>query len=504
MRRARSAAGLAAGCLVGTAAGIIVLDQLLRRAGRSDLVALDAAGAAALMADSAIACMGLIVVWRTQHVVGWWLLGIAVAGMTAGLAEAYASYGEIAAPGSLPASAAIAPLSEAAFWPVFACLAMILLLTPTGQPSTPRWRRLVPVILGAASAWVAISMLSDDPFDPPLDQLDNPLGIAALQPLLTVGEPIAALVTHVAVIAAGISLVRRFRRSTGVERQQLRWVAFAAMVTAVAVIAAFTAAVNDWQLLLGVAALIVFTAIPVGVTIAVSRYRLYGLDRVISRSVLFSVLTVLVAVVYAVVVLALGGLLGRGQLTSAVAAIAAARCGATAQWCSAHRGPTALRTTIRSLRRGQWPQPATPSVGVARQGARHARRDRGRQAATAVRRGRVGDRLGACHSRWMSSPGCERFPLTYQGEDVGTLVLGLRRGEDAFEHGERSLLVDLARHAGAVVRSAAVMSDLHPPEFRLVSAGRRSAAGSGETSTTASVHSSAPSRSRSTPHATFC
>jgi hypothetical protein len=127
-------------------------------------------------------------------------------------------------------------------------------------------------------------------------------------------------------VAAG-SLVARFRRARGVERQQLRWVAWAAMLVALAAVAALASAALGLPDMLGWATGTGVALLPLAAGAAILRYRLYDLDRIISRTVAYGLLTVLLGGGYAVVVLGLGELLGRDTplvVAAATLAVAAA------------------------------------------------------------------------------------------------------------------------------------------------------------------------------------
>jgi len=143
---------------------------------------------------------------------------------------------------------------------------------------------------------------------------------------LLVVYQLAFAVTNLAVVVGAASLVVRFRRAAGTERQQLRWVALAAALTAVgslAILAAF--AVGASPVLLGWVAGVYVAILPVALAAAILRYRLYDLDRIISRSLAYALLTVLLAGGYAVVALGLGQLLGQdSSLVVAAATLAVA------------------------------------------------------------------------------------------------------------------------------------------------------------------------------------
>jgi hypothetical protein len=116
----------------------------------------------------------------------------------------------------------------------------------------------------------------------------------------------------VAVLAAIVSMVVRFRRARGVERQQLKWVVYAVVVVVICFILLFMA--PDPILLSELAADVVFalliTLIPVAMGVAILKYRLYDIDRLINRTLVYGLLTAVLGVVYASVVLVLGQLFG--------------------------------------------------------------------------------------------------------------------------------------------------------------------------------------------------
>jgi hypothetical protein len=175
-----------------------------------------------------------------------------------------------------------------------------------------------------------------EPLEPPLQSVTSPLavGLSAGPPSLRLLDVVVgglfSAAFSLAIVAAALSLVVRFRRARGVERQQLRWVAFVAAMVPVAVLVAVTA-----SLIGGPAAdpVVTFAAgtiswlVPFALGAAALRYRLYDLDRIISRTVAYGLLTVLLGLGYAVVVLGLGRLLGQDSslvVAAATLAVAAA------------------------------------------------------------------------------------------------------------------------------------------------------------------------------------
>ncbi|MET0227221.1 MAG: hypothetical protein ABW234_00725, partial [Actinomycetes bacterium] len=169
--------------------------------------------------------------------------------------------------------------------------------------------------------------------DPPYQAVPNPMVVPALAGLLRSVGGVAWILTALGPVVAAGSLLLRFRRARGVARQQVRWLALAAaLAAAVVVVTALALALglvgdsgND--LLLGWVSAVVLGLMPLATGAAILRYRLYDLDRIVSRTLAYGLLTLLLGGGYGVVVLGLGQLLGRGSslvvagATLAVAAV---------------------------------------------------------------------------------------------------------------------------------------------------------------------------------------
>jgi hypothetical protein len=191
-------------------------------------------------------------------------------------------------------------------------LGFVLLLTPTGRLPSPGWRwwasAMVAVPLGLV---VVVVTLAPGSVDPSVQVLGGPFEFHGLGGGLLVVNQLALAFTTLAVAVCAGSLVARFRRALGVERQQLRWVAVAAGLLVVAAgvvlvgLAVGATEVVTWAISVWVAGL------PLAIGAAVLRYRLYDLDRIISRTLAYGLLTLLLGGGYAVVVLGLGQLLGQ-------------------------------------------------------------------------------------------------------------------------------------------------------------------------------------------------
>jgi hypothetical protein len=230
---------------------------------------------------------------RPAHPVGWLLLGIALS-LTATAANAqYFIYGLLVRPGALPAARSAVLYQPATTFTALTLIGFVLLLTPTGALPSPRWRWPARVMAATPAVLVLVVTLAGGPVDPRYQALNGPFDLRGLD----------------------ASLVGRFRHARGVERLQLRWVALAAVLVglgAVGVLVSLAVGGSAAETLFGLAVgSCVLVVPPVATGAAVLRYRLYDLDRIVSRTLSYGLLTVLLGGGYALVVLGLGQLLGR-------------------------------------------------------------------------------------------------------------------------------------------------------------------------------------------------
>ena len=317
--------GLWALAILGIGA-VLWFDHLMRRAGRADLVQLNASCVPFLLALVSAPTVGAVLASRRpRHPVGWLLLGLGVSIGLSGFIDGYAPYGLLARPGSLPAARWAAIWSPAMTVAGIACLGFVLLLSPTGSLPSPRWRWWARVAAAAPVVFLLAVTLEPEPLDPAYRSVTNPVGLQALQLPIAVADVVASGITVAGVVVGGLSLVVRFRRARGVERQQLRWVALAAVLASLAILVVLAGMVVGSSALIIWAAGISFAVLPLAIGAAVARYRLYDLDRIISRTLAYGLLTVLLGSAYAAVVLGLGQLLGHdSSLVVAAATLAVA------------------------------------------------------------------------------------------------------------------------------------------------------------------------------------
>ena len=248
----------------------------------------------------------LILARRPGHPIGALLLANAVILAAAGTAEGYATYGLLERPGSLPGARWLAVYDQST-WPLlFAALTAIVFVFPDGRLPSPRWR---PVAYGAVAV-LATALLTavDRPFQAPFAAIDNP--VAPLPRVIDMLGLIALPGLLVSFIAAACAVRVRFRRATGIERLQLEWLAYSACAIPLALVLGVVTRNDDAR-----TASIFLTegALTASVGIAVLRYRLYEIDRLINRTLVYAVLTLLLGGSYAAITLALGVAVGGGS-----------------------------------------------------------------------------------------------------------------------------------------------------------------------------------------------
>jgi hypothetical protein len=269
-----------------------------------------------------LATMGaLIVARRPGNRSGWSFVAAGLGLALQAVATQSAIYALLTDPGALPGGAWLAWIPLWLTIPaIYSAFAALVLLFPTGRLLSPRWRPVAWLVVG----WIAGVTVGN--FTSPPDSylgVEAPvrLGGAAGQIMTTIGN-LAWPLGNLAIPAAAASLVVRFRRSRGEERQQLKWLAYAAAILGVGVLGiGLLALLNQlgWvrpqstrpvAVVLGGVAILGVTALPVTAGIAILKYRLYEIDRIINRTLVYGLLTALLAAVYAGLVLSIGQLSG--------------------------------------------------------------------------------------------------------------------------------------------------------------------------------------------------
>jgi hypothetical protein len=292
--------------LVLSAAGLalsLACGHIAPPRGADHPLSLAAASAAVAVPFGAVGA--LLIVRRPENAIGLLFCAVGLLFAAASAANgwcAYAVYG-----GGLPAAGAAAWVATCLVTiPLFTGPLFLLLLFPDGRLLSRRWRPVAVCVAAFGLMALVIDTLQPGPFDG-WPTLANPLALSgasgravrAIQPL--VGVPFCVLL-----LAAAGCLVLRLRRSRDLERQQIKWVVYAACVTTAAFVVSIASPVLEnvfWVGLVGLAGM------PVAAGVAILRYRLYEIDRVINRTLVYALLTACLAGVYAGAVLVLQALL---------------------------------------------------------------------------------------------------------------------------------------------------------------------------------------------------
>ncbi|MEO8540367.1 MAG: histidine kinase [bacterium] len=305
---------------------MFILERELRTAGKAELTDASVLGAAGwISAIAGAAVVGsVLAVRRPANPAGWLFLVFATSISLSGFTGAYGAYGLIYRPDSLPGAWFAAVYSDGAFLPWVSLLALILLITPTGSAPSSRWKGVGWAAGASAVIFVAVIPFRSSAIDSsPFAGLKGPYATGPFAPAAS-AVAFAMLVTaHVALLGAIASLLYRVRRSSPVERRQLRWLLVPAIPFPFLVVGAWAAAAANNDALLGVLGIGYLVIIPIAAALAIEKQRLYDVDRLVSRAVAYTLLSALIVLSYLAIVVAAGVIGGRAAAESVPAAIAA-------------------------------------------------------------------------------------------------------------------------------------------------------------------------------------
>jgi hypothetical protein len=309
----RRFAGLIWGvCLVLALATLVLLALAAGEHTEADGSTFDGWGGLSFAAASlAFATVGAMVAARVpENPIGWIFC---LAGVVLGVSDFGSQYADqmlFISSDSLPGGRIAAWLQGLGFAPSFGLLGLALLLFPDGRLPSGRWRPVLWLALAGIGLMVVGSALRPGPLVEPFMEVSNPFGVPGSRGLMDSMLGFGFLFTVASIGLAVLGMGARLRRSSGVERQQLKWLALAAAVTGVAVVAnllLYIAAGIDvgGSVTLGLG----FAAFPVAAGAAILRYRLFDIDVVINRALVYGVLTMTLAGAYLGLVLLLQVLL---------------------------------------------------------------------------------------------------------------------------------------------------------------------------------------------------
>src|SRR5215218_9067520 len=243
--------------------------------------------------------MGAVIVphLSPNNPIGWLFCATGLLFGVTDFSVEYAIYALLVAPGSLPAGEAAAWIFSWVWVPAIGLSVFLPLVFPNGRLPSPRWRwffwlSLLLILVGAISQMFAPGLVAN------LGGIYNPLGVEGLP---NVWKLIQTLLYALLLVSVASLFVRRLRAS-GVERQQLKWFTYAATLAVIGLILTFTISELTGSVRLGWAgyalALVGLIGIPISMGIAILRYRLYEIDLIINRTLVYGSLTGLLALLY--------------------------------------------------------------------------------------------------------------------------------------------------------------------------------------------------------------
>jgi signal transduction histidine kinase len=437
----------------------------------------------------AFGILGALVATRQRrNPVGWLFLFIAVVGGIHGVADGYAHYAFVTHPG--------APAGIWALWvdswlitsilPAGA-LALMLLLFPDGRLPSRRWKPLAVTCVAVTAVLLLVSIFYPGPLSTNFNFAtpNNPIGFpvsggleVAVQALGLLWLPGLALF-----LAAASAPLVRMRRAAGDERQQLKWIAFAVIVTAVAYIPlqflpdSTVTGLADVAIGFGI-------LVPIAAGVAIFKHRLYDIDIVISRTLVYGSLAVFITAVYVGIAVGIGALVGSGGkpnlglsiLATAIVAVGFQPVRERVQKVANRLvyGKRATPYEVLSEFSGRVAETYAADDVLPRM-ARVLQEGTGAESATVWLRG--ADKLRAAATFPEAANGLALVPMRdgtlpalpgatrsvevrHQGELLGALSVNKRRGE-ALTPIEQKLVDDLAHQAGLVLKNVGLTADLH-------------------------------------------
>ncbi len=417
----------------------------------------------------------LIALYRPANIIGWLLLADAVNVAFGALATPYSHYGLISNPGSLPGAHWML-LWNSAGWPaLFAFPVALVLAFPNGRLPSHRWR---PVAIAAIVSFAVVQigvLFEPQNYVAPYTHIASPL--PALPAIVRTALTPFWVAAFASLFAAAWAVRVRFGRAAGAERLQLLWLAYGALLIPLTLIICLTESAVDGSGSEGaatpIALVVALTVVPAAIGIAVFRYRLFDIELIFSRTLVYAALTGCVVAGYLAIFLAVDQLVGIRGVAGVVAAALVAL------------GFQPLREVLqRRVQRLVYGDRADPYAALARLGQRLQSAPDPSEVFTTIVEGVAGAlRLGYCAVALRREDTIEIaaeqgirgreaefvLPLTYQGDEIGALIAE-PAPRSVLSATDRQLLDDLARQAGAAVHGVRVMSDLRRSRERLIAA----------------------------------
>ena len=275
-------------------------------------------GALIAIAGVLYVSIGLLIAVRARSLIGWFLAAVGIWYALLTFGNAYAAVGIVTHPGSLPAPQQVSTLFSQMWIFALVTLTLLLVLFPDGHPPSPRWRPAVWLSAGGAIASYVLFLVKVSPIEPVAGiRFPNPFAVESLSGFVGPALVAAAWATVIGVIGCFAGLIVRYRRGDAELRQQIRWLGLVAALGGASVLISLASLVacrcNESPI-----AVVMFTAllflillgVPGAIAIALFRYRLYDLDLVVSKALVYGLLAAVFTLVYIALVIGVGSIVG--------------------------------------------------------------------------------------------------------------------------------------------------------------------------------------------------
>ncbi len=444
--------------------------------------------------------IGATIATRARNPIGWIFLSVAGFFSFGSLLAYYAELALVRHPGTLPFGVAAAWVDKWALVATLSPFLLVFLLFPTGDTPTPKWRWLLWALLSMIALEIIAFALSPGAITGAMADLStvhvtNPLGLPVPRHVVDLVTEAIGMLMLVGGFLSLVALIVRYRHAATEERQQIRWLAYVGIATAGSLILTFVSGANSENgstllvILNNVFFFMTFVllvlGIPIASGIAILKYRLYDLDVVVRKTLVATILLLLIAGTATAIMLTVGQLaLWRGT-PRGVSVVVGAVIGALF-------GPL-LRLSRRAADRVVFGRRATPYellTGFSRRMAEtYSTEDVLPRMASIVAAGTGASRVDVWllvagefrrEARWPTEaaepasadgdgPGADAFEVRHQGELLGAITVEMP-ASDPMNPGKERVVRDLASQAGLVLRNVRLIEELRASRRRLVAA----------------------------------
>jgi signal transduction histidine kinase len=423
--------------------------------------------------------VGLLIVSRVpDNKIAWIFLAISLSWELWWFGTNYLQYGVITHPGAVPSPAVVAAITAWLWAPAIGLMGtFLILLFPDGKLPSERWKPLARLSAVALIIEPLVDLFQPGTFaNIGFPRVSNPLGVEALAGVMKVLD-FSIVLIPICMIGCAISLIQRFRRSRGIARLQLKWLAAAGAAVATSYVVFLVTSIpftSDptpplWAQLVSDAANFSYALIPMAAGIAILKYRLFDIDIVINKALVFGALAAFITAVYVGIVVGVGTIVGSGDKPNLALSITATALVAVAF--------QPVRERVQGLaNRLIYGQRLTPyevltrfsrSLGalvsvedVLPQIARHTAEGLGSEVVSvSAYLETAKETVTHPQARIAGTQSGETITVSYRQEPVGEITV-VKTGEERLNGQERRLLEQLAAQAGVVLHNYRLAMEL--------------------------------------------